>query len=173
MDGGVGGQLRVKSSGEKIVFLNEDGLARVFGKNIEGRASTFNDGATNEDHLHWPGFQLRRAEENVAGDLAAVGVTKNSHVHQTQRTLRWILHFRRKENSSRAGAEDCVAFRGEFANCVVKAFFLQELKLGSAFAARKNQAVAVFKVGDGADFNCFRTKRVEHRGVGFEVALNS
>jgi len=172
VDGGVRSKFGVKGSGEEIFVLNEDGFACVFGEDFERVAGAFDDRAADEDHLHRSGFEFARAEENVAGDLAAVGVAENGHVHETKRGLRRIFYFGGEQDRPGASAENGAAGICEIANRVVEAFFLEKLKLCSAFAARKDEAVALFEVGDSADFERLRAEFAKARGVGFEVTLN-
>jgi len=84
VDGCVRSKFGVKGGGEKIFVLYEDGFAGVFGEDFERVAGAFDDGAADKDHLQRFGFEFARAEENVAGDLAAVGVAENGHVHETE-----------------------------------------------------------------------------------------
>lgn len=162
----------MKGGGEEIFVLYEDGLAGVFGEDIERVAGAFDDGAADEDHFERSGLEFARAKENVASDLATVGVAENGHVHKAKRGLRGMFDFGGKQDGAGAGAENGAAAAREITDRVVEAFFLEKLELRGAFTARKDEAVALFEVGDGADFECLRAKFVEARGVGFEVTLN-
>jgi hypothetical protein len=172
VDGGVAREFGMKCGGEEILVLNEDGLARIFGENIESGAGTFDDGAADENHFERVGLQFGRAEENVAGDLAAVGVAKNGHVHEAKRGLGGIFDFGGEKNCASTCTENGAAGVCEIANCVVEAFFLEELKLRGAFAARKDETIALFEVGDSANFERFRGELAQARRVGLEVTLN-
>jgi hypothetical protein len=123
---------------EEIVFFNEDGFAGVFGEDFDRISGAIDDGTANENHFERFGFDFARAEENVAGELTAVGVAENGHVHEAERGLRGILDFGGEENCSGASAENCVAVGSEFPDSVVEALFLEELELCGAFAARED-----------------------------------
>ena len=84
VDGRVRSEFGMKRGGEEIFILYQDGFAGVFGEDFEGVAGAFDDGTADEDHLHRSGFEFGRAEEDVAGDLAAVRVAENGHVHEAQ-----------------------------------------------------------------------------------------
>lgn len=83
-----------------------------------------------------------------------------------------VFDFGGKQDCAGAGAENGAASVREIADPVVEAFFLEKLELRGAFTARKDEAVALFEVGDGADFDRLRAEFVEARGVGFEVTLD-
>jgi len=80
VDGEVVGEFRVKGGGQEMVFLNEGGGAIESGEDGDTGRDAFDDGASNENHFERILFQGGRAEENVAGDLAAIGVAENGHV---------------------------------------------------------------------------------------------
>ena len=61
---------------------------------------------------------------------------------------------------------------GNFANGVVQTFFLEELQLRGAFAARQDEAVTTFEVSDGAHFNGTHAEFVKHLGVRLKVSLD-
>ena len=172
VDGAVRSKFGVKGSGEEILVLHEDGFAGVFGKDFQGVAGAFDDRAADEDHLHRSGFEFAWTEENVAGNLAAVRVAENGHVHQTKRGLRRIFDFGSEQDCAGAGAENRAAGVGEIADSVVETFFLEKLKLRGAFTARKDEAIALFEVDDGADFERLRAELAKARGVCFKVTLN-
>ena len=172
VDGRVRSKFGMKRGSEEILVLYKDGFAGVFGEDFEGVAGTFDDGAADEDHLHRSGFEFARAEEDVAGDLAAVRVAENRHVHKAKRGLRGIFDFGGEQDRPSAGAKNGAAGVCEVSNSVVEAFFLEKLELRCAFTARKDKAVALFQVCDGADFERLRAEFAEARGVGFEVTLN-
>ena len=86
--------------------------------------------------------------------------------------MRGIFDFGGEQDCAGASAENGAAGVCEIADRVVKAFFLEKLELRCAFAARKDEAIALFEVGDGADFESVRAEFPEARGVGFEVTLN-
>src|SRR5437879_2334867 len=172
VDGRVRSEFGMKRGGEEIFILYQDGFAGVFGEDFEGVAGAFDDGTADEDHLHRSGFEFGRAEEDVAGDLAAVRVAENGHVHEAKRGLRGIFDFGGEQDCAGAGAKNNAAGVCEISNGVVEAFFLEKLELRCAFTARKGKAVALFEIGDGADFERLRAEFAEARGVGFEVTLN-
>ena len=170
--GRVRSEFGMKRGSEEIFVLYQDGFAGIFGEDFERVAGAFDDGAADEDHFHRSGFEFARAEEDVAGDLAAVRVAENRHVHKAKRGLHRIFDFGGEQDCSGAGAEDGTAGVCEVSNGVVEAFFLEKLELRCAFTARKDEAVALFEIGDGADFERVGAEFAEARGVGFEVTLN-
>ncbi len=127
VDGCVGRELRMKRGGEEIVFLDEDGLSGKFGEDFEAGADAIDDGSADENHFHRLGFEFGRAEEDVACDLATIGVAEDGHVHKAERGLRGIFYFGREENRAGAGAEDGATIGGELTDGVVEAFFLKKL----------------------------------------------
>ncbi len=165
-------EFRMEGSREQVVLPYEDGFACEFSEDLEIGAYALDDRSPDENHFHRSVFQSGWTEENVAGDLAAVGIAKDGHVHQTQRTLRGIFYFRGEQDCAGAGAKDGPTVGGELANGVRKAFSLEKLKLRCALAAGKNQTIAVFKVDDGAHLNGIGVEAPEHRGVGLEITLN-
>ena len=84
MNGCVRSKFGMKGGGEEIFVLYEHGFAGVFGEDLERVAGAFDDGAADENHFHRSGFEFARAEENIAGDLATVGVAENGHIHETE-----------------------------------------------------------------------------------------
>jgi hypothetical protein len=78
-----------------------------------------------------------------------------------------------QKNGTGAGTEDGVAFDGKFADSTAQPLFLEELQLGSRFAARKDQAVAVPEIGDRTDFDRLGAEVTEASAVGGEVTLDS
>jgi len=86
--------------------------------------------------------------------------------------LRGIFDFGGEQDCAGAGTEDGAAGVCEVSNSVVEALFLEKLELRGTFHAGKDEAVALFEVGDGADFERLRAEFAEARGVGFEVTLN-
>jgi len=80
VDGGVVGEFGVEGGGEEIVFLDEGGGAIEFGKDGDARSDAFDDGAADENHFERIFFQGGGAEEDVAGELAAVGVAEDGHI---------------------------------------------------------------------------------------------
>jgi len=172
MDGSVRGEFGVEGGGEDVIFLDEGGLAFVLGEDGDVGSNFFDDRAANENHFERIFLQSGAAEENVAGELAAIPVAKDGHVEELERVLRRILDLVGEEDRSGTGAKDSAAFAGKIANGVVETFFLEELELRGAFAAGENQAIAAVKIGNGADFDGLRTEFLEHGGVSLEVTLN-
>ncbi len=172
MDGGVGGEFGVEGGGEDVILLDEGGRAFVLGEDGDVGSDFFDDGAANENHFEWFFLQGGVAEENVAGELAAVAVAKDGHVEELERILRGIFDVVGEEDGSGTGAKDSAAFAGVIADGVVETFFLEELELRGAFAAGENEAVAAVEIGDGADFDGLCAEFVKHGGVGVEVALD-
>jgi hypothetical protein len=170
---GIVGELGMKGGGKKIVFLDECRLAGMAGEHVDPGANAFDDRATDENHFERIFFQSARAEENIAGDLAAVAVAEDGHIEKTERRLRRIVDMSGEENSAGASTEDGVADVGEFADGVVQTFLAEELELRGGFAAGKNQAVAGFEVVDDADLDGVGAEGLQSGGVGFEVTLNS
>ena len=172
MNGGVGAEFGMEGSGEEIFFLDERGFARIFSEDVDAGADALNDGSADEDHFHRFILEFGRAKENVAGELAAVGVAKDGHVEKAERSLRGIFDFCSEENGSGAGAEDGAAGAGEIANRVEEAFFLEELQLRGAFAAGEDEAIALSELRGRAHFDGFGAELMKHGGVGGEVALD-
>jgi hypothetical protein len=172
VDCGVAGEFGMKGSGEDVVPLHERGIAVVFCEDFNSRRDLFDDRAADENHFQWVLLECGGTEENVAGELAAVGVAKDGHVEELEGILRRIFHFCREKDGAGAGAEDGTALVGEFADGVVEAFFLEELELRGAFATREDEAVATPEVGDGANFDGFGAEFVKPGGVGGEVSLD-
>src|SRR5260221_14232803 len=148
------------------------GFPGILGKNFKARSNTVNDRAANEDHFHGPGFKFGSAKETIACELAALRVAQNGHVEDAERFLRRIFYVSRKQDCPCAGAENRMVVRSKFLYSVEQAFFLQKLQLRGGFPARKNQRVALFEIGDGADFHRLRTKRLKQRGVRGKVTLD-
>lgn len=145
----------------------------MFGQDIYARVvNLFDDRPADENHLKRIFFQCGGAEENVASKLAAVAVAKHGHIEKFEGILLGIFDLVGEKNRAGAGAEDGAVVFGEFENGVVKAFFFEELELGSGFAAGENEAIAALEIGDGADFDGFGAELVEHFGVGLEVTLD-
>ncbi len=172
VNGGVGSEFRVKRGGKDVTVLDKRGLAMPFGEDGDSLPDLFDDGAANEDHFERVFLQGAGTEEHVAGELAAVAVAQNGHVHELERVLWGIFHVRGEKNGAGTGAEDGVAVRGEVAYGVVETFFLEELELRGAFTAGENEAVAGVEVGDSTDFHRVLAELVEHGGVGLEVTLD-
>ena len=173
MYGGVAGELGVEGGGKDVTLLDERGLALMLGEDSDAGGDFFDDRAANEYHFEWIFLEGAGTEEDVAGELAAVAIAKNGHVEEFEGILRGIFHARGKEDGASTSSKDGVALGGEPANGVVEFFFLEELELGCAFAAREDEAVAALEVGDGADLDGVRTELVQHGGVGIEITLNS
>ncbi len=173
VDGEVVGEFRMKSGRKKIVFLNQRRLAGMARENRNARTDSFDNGATDENHFERILFQRAGAEENIAGELAAVTVAEDSHVEKSERGLGRIVDVTGEEDCASTGAENGVTGAGEFANGVVQAFFAKELELRGGFAAREDQAVAGFEVVDDTDLDGFGAEGLQSGGVGGEVTLNS
>src|SRR5271167_2109309 len=163
----------MERGGEEIVFLDKSGLAGMLREDGDAGTDAFNYGAANENHFERILFQRAGAEEDVAGELAAITIAEDDHIEKVEGGLHRILYMSGEENCAGTSAEDGFAIVSEFANGVVEAFFLKELQLRGAFAAGKDQAVAGFEVVDGTNFNGIRAKRLHSDGVGFEVTLHS
>ena len=86
--------------------------------------------------------------------------------------MRGIFYFGGEQDCPCAGAKNGAAGVCEVSNGVAEAFFLEKLELRCTFTARKDEAVALFEIGDGADFERVGAEFAEARGVGFEVTLN-
>ncbi len=162
-----------KVAARRFPFLNESGLAGMLSENGDAWANTFNDGAADEHHFERICFQGAGAEENIAGELAAVTVAENGHIEKAERGLRGIIDMSGEQDCAGTGAENGVAVVSKFANGVVEAFFLEKLELRGAFATGKDQAVAGFKIVDGADLDGVRAEGLQSGGVSFEVTLDS
>jgi hypothetical protein len=78
----------------------------------------------------------------------------------------------REKDCSSSRAENGLVVRGKFLYGCEETFFLEKLELSGAFAAGKNERIALFEVSYGADFQRFSAERLQHRGVGSEVALD-
>ena len=172
MDEGMRGKFGVKGGSEDVTVLDEDGLALVFGEDGDSLSDFFDDGAANENHFERLFGERASAEEDVAGELAAVAVAENGHIEELERILRRIFDVRGKKNRTGTGAENGVALGGELANGFVEAFFPEELELGGGFAAGENEAIAGLDIGDGANFNGRRSEFAEAGGVRGEVTLD-
>jgi hypothetical protein len=172
VDGGVAGELGVEGGGKDVALLDERGLALMLGEDSDAGGDFFDDRAANEYHFEWIFLEGAGTEEDVAGQLAAVAIAKNGHVEEFEGILCGIFHVRGKEDGASTSAKDGAAIGGEIANGVIESLFLEELELGCAFAAGKDEAVAVLKVGDGADLDGVRSELVEHSGVRLEITLN-
>src|SRR6267142_6796337 len=105
-------------------------------------------------------------------NLPTVTVAQHGHVQQAQRLLGGIFNFGSKHNRTRACTENSFVFGGKFLDRFVQAFFLQELQLRGAFAARQNQAIAISEIFGGAHLRRFDAHSREHRRVGREVSLH-
>jgi hypothetical protein len=162
----------MERAGEDIFALDESGMVIVRGEDFDVGTYGFDDRATNEDHFEGFGFEFCFAEENVAGELPAIGVAENGDVEKAERGLLRIFDVLREEDGASASAEDRFAAGGELADGVLKAFFFEELELRGAFAAGKDQAGALFELRDGADFDGVGAEFAEAGGVGFEVSLD-
>jgi len=173
VDGGIIGEFGMKGSGQKIIFLDECGLAGMAREHIDAGANALDNGATDENHLERVFFQGAGAEENVAGKLATVAVAEDGHVEKAERGLRRIVDMSGEEDCTGAGAKDGVAGVGEFADGVVEALFAEKLQLRGGFAAGKDEAVAGFEIVDGADLDGVRVEGLQSGGVGGEVTLDS
>ena len=173
VNGGIVGEFGMKGSGEKIIFLDECGLAGMAREHIDAGANALDNGATDENHLEGIFFQGAGAEENVAGKLAAVAVAEDGHVEKAERGLRRIVDMSSEEDCAGAGAKDGVAGVGKFADGVVEALFAEKLQLRGGFAAGKDEAVAGFEIVDGADLDGVRVEGLQSGGVGGEVTLDS
>jgi hypothetical protein len=172
VNGGVAGEFGMEGGGEDFAFLDESGLAPKLGEDGDVGGDFFNDRAANENHFEWLLLERAGTEEDVAGELAAVAIAKNGHIQELEGILRGIFHLGGQENGSGAGAEDGVAVGGKVADGVVEAFFLEELELRGAFAAREDEAIAAIEVDDCADFDGVDAELVEHGGVGLEISLD-
>jgi hypothetical protein len=172
VNGGIAGKFGMERGGEDFAFLDESGLALMLGEDGDIGGDFFDDGATNEDHFEWLLLEQAGTEEDVAGELAAVAIAKDGHIQKLEGILRGIFHVGGQENSAGASTEDGVAVGGKFADGVVEAFFLEELKLRGAFAAGQDEAAAAMEIGDSADFDGVRAELVEHGGMGLEVTLD-
>jgi hypothetical protein len=171
MHGGVVGQLGMESGGKEATALDEDGLALVFGEDGDSLSKFFDDWTANENHFERFVGECARAEEDVAGKLAAVAVAKNGHVEKLEGILRRIFDVSGEKNRAGTGAENGAVFGGELADGLVEAFFLEELELGGGFAAGQDQAVTRLEVGDGADFDSVGAEFAKAGGVSGEVTL--
>jgi len=158
--------------GEDAAVLYKDGLAFVLRENGNTLPDFFDDRPANKNHFEWIFAEGARAEENVAGELAAVTIAENGHVEELQGILRRVLDLRGEENGARAGAENGV-FPGEIADSVEEALFLEKLQLGGRFAAGQDEAVATIEIGDGAHLDGGCSEFAEASGVSFEITLNS
>ncbi len=127
VDRGIGGEFGVEGGGDEISALHEDGLAGVFGEDFEGVAGAFDDGTADEDHFHRPRFEFARTEEDIAGNLATVGIAENGHVHKAKGGLRGILDFGGEQDCPSASAENGAARVCEITDRVVETFFLEKL----------------------------------------------
>jgi hypothetical protein len=78
----------------------------------------------------------------------------------------------RQQDGSRACSENGTALPGEFSNRFGKTFFLQELQLCRAFAARQNESVAALKIRGGSHLRGFRAQPLEHRCVRRKISLD-
>jgi hypothetical protein len=173
VDGGIVGEFGMKGSGEKIIFLDKCGLAGMAREHIDAGTNAFDDRATDENHFERIFFQGARAEENIAGELAAIAVAEDGHVEKAERRLRRIVDMSSEEDCAGTGAEDGVTGVGEFADGVVQAFFAEKLQLRGGFAAGKDEAVAGFEIVDGAHLDGVRAEGLQSGGVGGEVTLDS
>jgi hypothetical protein len=173
VDGEIVGEFGMKSGGEQIVFLNQRRLAGMARENGNAGTDAFDNGATDENHFEGILFQSARAEENIAGKLAAVAVAEDGHVEKAERGLRRIVDVAGEEDCACTSAEDGVTGAGEFPDGVVQAFFAEELELRGGLATGKDQAVAGFEIVDGADLDSFGAEGLQSGGVGGEVTLNS
>ena len=172
VDGGVVSEFGVEGGGEEMVFLDESGGAIEFGEDGNIGGYGFDNGTANENHFERIFFQGGGAEENIAGELAAVGVAKDGHVQQGERGLDGVFDVRGEKDGTGAGAENGSALGGELTDGVEQAFFLEELKLRGALAAREDEGIGFAKIGDGANLEGWHTESVESSGVCGEVALN-
>jgi hypothetical protein len=173
VDSEIVGKFGMKGGREKIVFLNQRRLAGMSGKNVDTRTNAFDNWATDENHFEGILFQSARAEENIAGKLAAVAVAEDDDVEKAERGLGWIVDVSGEEDRARTSAEDGVTFVSKFADSIVQAFFAEELELRGGFASGKDQAVAGFEIVDGADLNGFGAEGLQSGSVCGEVTLNS
>src|SRR5215813_10231613 len=99
----------MESGGHHAALLHQSWLSGVFSQDFDSGSDRVDDGSSDEDHFEWLGLELARREENVAGELAAVGVAQNGHVEQAERVLLRIPDLVGKEDSPGAGSEDRVA----------------------------------------------------------------
>lgn len=172
VDGGVRAEFGMERGSEEMLFLDEGGFARVFGENVDTGANAFDDGSADENHFHRLVLELGGAKENVAGELAAVGVAEDGHLKKTERSLRGIFDVGGEQDRAGARAEDGTAFAGEPLDGVEEAFFLKELELGGAFAAGENEAIAASELRRRANLEGFGAKLAEHGSMSGEVALD-
>jgi hypothetical protein len=129
MDGVVAGELRMKRCGEGVAVLDKHGLALMRRKHGEAGAGFLDNWSADEDHFERLFLERAGTEENVAGELAAVPVTRDCHIQDFEGILRGILDLVGEKNGASASAKDGATFAREFANSLVKTFFLEELEL--------------------------------------------
>jgi hypothetical protein len=173
VDGGIVGEFGMKGSGQKIIFLDECGPAGMAREHIDAGANPFDDRATDENHFERIFFQGARAEENIAGELAAIAVAEDGHVEKAERGLRRIVDTSSEKDCAGTGAEDGVTGVGEFADGLAQALFAEKLQLRGGFAAGKDEAVAGFEIVDSADLDGVCAEGLQSDGVGGEVTLDS
>jgi len=173
MDGRVSSEFRVEGGGEDAIFLDERGSAIEFGKYGNAGGDAFDDGSTDEDHLERIFFESGGAKENIAGELAAVGVAENGHVEEAEGRLLGVLDMSGEKDRASTSAEDGAVRGSKFTDRLEKPFLAEELKLRCAFPAGKNQGIGLAQIGDGADFERGSAESREHRRMGSEVTLNS
>src|SRR5580692_288438 len=172
MHGSLFCQLRVKRRGHDVGFLDENWLAQVLGKDFDAWADPVDDRSADEDHFHGRIRQLARTEKDVTGQLPPIRVAQYTHVQQTQRSLRRILHLGRQQNGTRTGPEDSFAFCGKFLHGLKQPFLLQKLQLGRALAPRQNQAIATLEVGNRAYFGGLCAEASQHCRVRRKIPLH-
>lgn len=127
VDGGVVSKFGMKRGGEQIVFLDKRWQARMLSENRDAGTDAFDDGAADENHLEWIFFQGAGAEEDVAGELAAVTIAEYGHIEKAEGGLYRIIYMSGEEDGAGTSAEDSFALMSKFADRVVEAFFPEEL----------------------------------------------
>jgi len=119
VDGGVVSEFGMKRGGEQIVFLDKRWQAGMLSEDGDARTDAFDDGAADENHLEWIFFQGARAEEDVAGELAAITIAEYGHIEKAEGGLHRIIYMSGEEDCAGTSAEDRFAILGEFADGVV------------------------------------------------------
>ena len=169
MDAFIIREFRVKSRGENSLIPDEHRVIPFPRQYFDAGAQRLKSRGANKNHFQRITAEFCRLGDNMAVELAAVGVAANADVEYAQSLLRRIENIAGKQNGAGAGAKGRLSL--DEITQLLKPIFAEQFEECGGFAAGDDQRGDLVELLRLLDEHHLRSEFFETSAVSVEIAL--